>query len=91
LADYDDAIRLNPNYIAAFYNRGLLFDEKKEYERAIDDFNVVLKIDPRNPLVLFRRGEAFLKKGNVGAGNADIVAAKAIKPDIAEAIARGAR
>jgi tetratricopeptide (TPR) repeat protein len=91
LADYDEAIRLNPNYIAAFYNRGLLFDEKKEYERAIDDFNVALKIDPQNPIVLFRRGEAFLKEGSAGAGNADIAAAKAINPDIAEAIARGER
>jgi tetratricopeptide (TPR) repeat protein len=91
LADYNEAIRLNPNYIAALYNRGLLFDAKKEYERAIDDFNIALKIDPRNPFVLFRRGEAFLKKGSAGAGNADIAAAKAINRDIAEAIARGER
>jgi tetratricopeptide (TPR) repeat protein len=91
LADYNEAIRLNPNYIAALYNRGLLFDAKKEYERAIDDFNIALKIDPRNPFVLFRRGEAFLKKGSAGAGNADIAAAKAINPDIAEAIAREER
>jgi tetratricopeptide (TPR) repeat protein len=91
LADYNEAIRLNPNYIAALYNRGLLFDAKKEYERAIDDFNIALKIDPRNPFVLFRRGEAFLKKGSAGVGNADIAAAKAINPDIAEAIVRGER
>jgi tetratricopeptide (TPR) repeat protein len=91
LADYHQAINLKPDYLAAFYNRGLVLVDKSEYARAIDDFNIVLQIDPQNPLVLFRRGQAFLKKGEVEAGNADIAAAQAIKPDIAEAIVRSER
>jgi tetratricopeptide (TPR) repeat protein len=91
LADYDQAIRLKPDYLAAFYNRGLVFVERGEYARAIDDFNVVLQVDPQNPLVLFRRGQALLKNGDVEAASADIAAARAIRPDIAEAIARGER
>ena len=89
LEDYNAAIHLKPDYIPAFYNRGLVLMDKGEYDRAIDDFAVVLRADPQNALTLFRRGQALLKKGNIKAGNADIKAARAIKPDIAEAIARG--
>jgi tetratricopeptide (TPR) repeat protein len=72
----------------AFYNRGLVFHDKGVYEKAISDFTKVLEVDPQNPVVLFRRGQALLKKGEVDSGNTDIATAKAIKPDIAEAIAR---
>jgi tetratricopeptide (TPR) repeat protein len=89
LEDYNEAIRLKPDYVPAFYNRGLVLMDKGEYDRAIDDFAVVLRADPQNPLTLFRRGQTLLKKGNIEAGNADIAAARAIKPDIAEVIARG--
>jgi tetratricopeptide (TPR) repeat protein len=91
LADYDQAIRLKPDYAAAFYNHGLVYEEKGEYQRAVDEFTLVLQLAPQDPLVLFRRGEALLKTGNVGAANADIAAARAIKPDIAEAIDRAGR
>jgi len=91
LADYDSAIRLKPDYLPALYNRGLLFDANKEYERALDDFNAVLQVDPRSPFALYRRGETLIRKGNLEAGNADIAMAKAIRPDIAEAIAHRTR
>jgi tetratricopeptide (TPR) repeat protein len=89
LEDYNEAIHLKPDYLPAFYNRGLVLMDEGEYDRALDDFAVVLKHDPENPLALFRRGQALLKKGNIEAGDAALAAARAIKPDIAEVIARG--
>ena len=91
VADYDQAISLKPDYIAAFYNRGLALADKQEYAKAISDFNVVLHIDPKNPTVLYRRGTTYLSKGDIEIGNADIAAAQAIKPDIADDIRRGAQ
>jgi tetratricopeptide (TPR) repeat protein len=84
VADYDQAILLKPDYVAAFYNRGLALADKKEYAKAISDFTAVLRVDPKNPAVLYRRGETYLNSGDIEAGNADLVEAKAIKPDIAE-------
>jgi tetratricopeptide (TPR) repeat protein len=89
VADYDQAILIKPDYFAAFYNRGLALTEKNEYAKAISDFTTVLQADPKNPLVLYRRGATYLKSGDVDAGNADLAAAKTIKPDIEEEIRRG--
>jgi tetratricopeptide (TPR) repeat protein len=89
VADYDQAIRIEPDYIAAFYNRGLALAGKREYGKAISDFTTVLRVDPKNPTVLYRRGTTYLSSGDIEAGNADLAAAKAIKPDIAEDISRG--
>jgi tetratricopeptide (TPR) repeat protein len=91
MADYDQAITLKPDYLAAYYNRGLVLQETGAYDKAIADFTTVLRANPNDPLVLFRRGEAVLKKGDTKAGNADMAAARAISPDIAEAVARSER
>jgi tetratricopeptide (TPR) repeat protein len=89
VADYDQAIPIKPDYFAAFYNRGLALTDKKEYAKAISDFTTALQADPKNPLALYRRGAAYLKNGDVDAGNADLAAAKMIKPDIEEEIRQG--
>src|SRR6516225_5094213 len=84
IADYDAAIWLKSDYVAAFYNRALTYVDKRDYDRALADFGVVLKFNPKSALALYARGWMQLKKGDAEAGNADIVAAKAISPDIAE-------
>ena len=48
----------------------------------------MLRVDPNNPTVLYRRGTIYLNSGDIEAGNADLAEAKAIKPDIAEDIRR---
>jgi tetratricopeptide (TPR) repeat protein len=85
IADYDEAIWLkNSDFPAAFYNRALAYDDKGEYDRALTDFDVVMRFDEKNALALYARGLTLLKKGDAVAGNADIAAAKAINPNIAE-------
>jgi tetratricopeptide (TPR) repeat protein len=88
IANYSEAIWLSSNYTAAFYNRGVALEQKGEYDRAIADFNFVLRADPQNAFALYQRGKAELQKGNITDGNSDLVAARAIKPDIAEEIER---
>jgi tetratricopeptide (TPR) repeat protein len=35
LADYEQAIRINPGYAPTYYNRGLAYFERRDYDRAI--------------------------------------------------------
>ena len=42
--DYDESIKLNPNYARAFNNRGVAYQKKGEYDRAIKDFDECIKL-----------------------------------------------
>ena len=84
IADYDEAIWLKSDYVAAHYNRALAYVDKGDYGHALSDLGFVLKFNPKSALALYARGWMLLKKGDTEAGNADIVAAKAINPNIAE-------
>src|SRR5256714_6702428 len=44
--DYDQSIKLNPNYARGFNNRGVAYQKKGEYDRAIEDFDASIKLDP---------------------------------------------
>ena len=46
IADFDEAIKLNPNDANAYYNRGLAYKKKGDKEQAIADFRKALEIDP---------------------------------------------
>ena len=44
---YNNALRLQPNSTEALYNRGLLFQNMGELDRAVIDYTFILKIDNR--------------------------------------------
>jgi Flp pilus assembly protein TadD len=52
------------------------------FESAIADYDIALRIKPKNAEALFGRGTARSKIGD-SAGNADIDAATAVKADVA--------
>jgi len=82
LADCDQSLRLRPNYESTLSTRGFVYLRSDELDKAIADYSASLNINPKNPYSLFGRGTAKLRKNDVG-GNADIAAAKAVKPNIA--------
>ncbi len=44
--DYNEAIRLDPNFQMAYGNRGDAWSHKKEYGKAIADYNEAIRLDP---------------------------------------------
>ena len=46
IADYTQAIRLNPDDAYAYYSRGKAYHWKDDYDRAIADYEQALRIDP---------------------------------------------
>src|SRR5262245_14008600 len=61
--DYDQSIKLNPNYAQAFNNRGVAYQKKGEYDRAIEDFDESLKLNPDNASAFGNRAQTYLSKG----------------------------
>ena len=64
LADYSRAIRLDPQYVSAYFNRGLIYYEQGQPQRALADFDKVLEIDPKNERA--RKGREFIVKQQGG-------------------------
>jgi tetratricopeptide (TPR) repeat protein len=48
LADYDQAIKLNSKYAAAYRNRGNAKRKKGDLDRAMADFNRAVKLGSRS-------------------------------------------
>jgi Flp pilus assembly protein TadD len=51
VSDYTEAIRLNPNYAEAYYDRAILHYNRGNFDQALEDFRSTLRIDPNFPEV----------------------------------------
>jgi len=58
-SDYTMAITHDPNFISAYYNRGLVRLELSEYESALKDFDKVLPVRPKSATVAAGRAIAL--------------------------------
>jgi tetratricopeptide (TPR) repeat protein len=81
LEDYSAAIKANPKASLAFLGRGVLLAERKRsYDRAVEDFDKVLALEPNNVEALISRGDAFSQLGDMGRALADLNRAVALAP-----------
>ncbi|MBI5748845.1 MAG: tetratricopeptide repeat protein [Nitrospinae bacterium] len=89
---YTKAIALDPNYAAAYGNRGLAYDDKGQYDRAIEDYNKVIASDPNDALAYNNRGVVYGKeKGQYDRAIEDYNKVIALNPNHAQAYSmRGA-
>src|SRR6266571_1457532 len=65
MADYNEAIRLDPRYSLAYNGRGNTYLDKKEYDRAIADYSQSIALDPNYDSPHNGRGNAYRSKGDV--------------------------
>ena len=81
IAAYSHAIKLNPNYIYAYSNRGLAYIAKREVDRAIEDFNVAINLNPNESGIYSNRGLAYLNKDEVDHAIEDYTKAIKLEPN----------
>lgn len=80
LADYNEAIRLNPRYVFPYNGRGLTWRLKGELELAIADFSEAIRLDSKYPKTYNNRGDAWLFKGELDRAVADFNEAIGLEP-----------
>ena len=56
IADYTEAIRLDPKDAKAYYNRGVAYGEKGERDKAIADFTEAIRLNPKMAWAYIFRG-----------------------------------
>jgi tetratricopeptide (TPR) repeat protein len=84
IADYTEAIRIDPKYAIAYDNRGNVFHRKGDYDRAIRDYDEAIRLAPL-AATYASRGLAYRNKGNFDRAIADYTEAIRLDPKLAEA------
>ncbi len=85
IQDFDEAIRLKPDFAEAFYNRGITFNNRGENDRAIQDYDQAIRLRPNYSEAFNNRGNAFYGKGEKDLAFRDYDQAIRLKPDNVEA------
>ena len=70
--DYDMAIKLNPEFVYAYFNRANLRCALRDYRAAIVDYTEAIERDPEFAEAYFNRGLARLSQGDTKRGIADL-------------------
>ena len=64
IADYTEAIRIDPKDASAYFNRSYLWQEKGEHDKAIADLDEGIRLDPKVALAYYNRGYSWQQKGS---------------------------
>jgi tetratricopeptide (TPR) repeat protein len=80
IADYDQAIRQNPQNLSAYINRGAVRYDGGELTEALADFEQAIQLDPRNSVAIFNRGNVRQAFGNYDQAMEDYNQSIALNP-----------
>jgi tetratricopeptide (TPR) repeat protein len=71
LADYDQAILLDPDFPNGYNSRGLAWYAKGDYDRAVADYDRAILLDPDYALAYYNRANARYNRGDYDSALAD--------------------
>jgi tetratricopeptide (TPR) repeat protein len=80
IADFDQAIILNPKYALAYAGRGFSHEHKGEWDRAFDDFDQAILFDAKIPDAWNGRGNVYAHSGDHDRAIADYDEALRLNP-----------
>ncbi|MFZ1990264.1 MAG: tetratricopeptide repeat protein, partial [Alphaproteobacteria bacterium] len=75
----------NEDLAVEFYNRGIAYRDKGDYDRAIADYTQAIRLKPDYAKAFNNRGLAYYNKGDYDRAIADYTQAIRLKPDDADA------
>ncbi len=83
IQDYNELIKLNPNYAKPFNNRGVAYQKRGDYDLALKDFDAAIDLDPNYANAFANRAEIYQKKGDYPNALKDFDKAIALQPTVA--------
>lgn len=81
IADFNEAIRLDPKSADAFVGRGEVYRLQHDYAQAIADFSEAIRLDPQFRKAYRKRALAELVTHKWAEAKADLTRAHALDPD----------
>jgi tetratricopeptide (TPR) repeat protein len=85
ITDFNQAIKLRPDFAAAYSGRGVSYSYKGDYDQAITDFNQAIKLRPDFAAAYNNRGNVYRDKGDYEQAITDFNQAIKLRSDFAEA------
>ena len=85
IADYNEAIKLKPDFALAYNNRGVAYDALGKHKEAIDDYDKAIELKPNYADAYNNRGNIYLAQGKYEKAIADYNEAIKLSPNFAEA------
>jgi formylglycine-generating enzyme required for sulfatase activity/lipoprotein NlpI len=83
IADYDEAIKINPTYAKPFNNRGVAYQKQGNYDLALKDFAAAITIDPNYADAFANRAEIYQKQADYPTALKDFDQAIKLQPSMA--------
>jgi len=71
LMDYNQTIKLDPEFPEAYFNRGKAYDQLGKYSLAIEDYTRCISFDANDAEAYYRRSLAYKKIGELKKSSAD--------------------
>jgi tetratricopeptide (TPR) repeat protein len=87
IEDYDQAIRLNPNYILAYNFRSAAHAATDNFEAAIQDCNAAIELKPNGPSAYSNLGDIYFAIAQYDKALTNFQRANTIKPNYAPIMA----
>ena len=85
ILDYDQAIRLNPDFAEAYNNRGYANYWSGNYDQAIADYSQAIELRPNYAYAYNNRGAAYMASGHSNQAISDFDHALALQPEFPQA------
>jgi tetratricopeptide (TPR) repeat protein len=83
IADYTEAIRLDPNYAPAYNSRGIAYKAKGDVDMAIADYDQAIRLNPNSAPAFNNRGYAYFAKSSYDRAVTDFDEAVKLDPKYA--------
>ena len=69
--DYDEAIRLDPNFFQAYYNRAINYRQRGQMAEAVQDFTEALRLNPKYAPAYVNRAAIYFRQKKLDRARAD--------------------
>jgi tetratricopeptide (TPR) repeat protein len=70
--EYTEAISIDPEYAAAYFDRGIAFQRIGDYDRSIGDYTQAIDLDPENASSYYQRGVVYYYQGDLDKAISDL-------------------
>src|SRR3954470_12337956 len=85
IADFDTALRINPNHVRAYATRGNASYARRDYDRAMADFGQAIRLEPKNVAHVMSRATVYEAKDDLAHAIADYDQALKLDPNLTAA------